>query len=137
MEETYTDYTEETPKKIGRPTKMNEEVAAKLENIFKIGGTVDDACGYALISRDTFDRHIAKNRRFAERMQSARLYPDIAAKNTVVDSIVIDKNVESAKWWLTKRRRSEFGDTPAVMQQINIAGKVEDLSEKQLEEYIR
>lgn len=108
-------------KEVGRPTKYSEEIVIKLESILKIGGTIEDACSYALISKETYYRWLEESLDFMTRMDSAKRYPDIAAKNTVVDSIVKDKDVNSAKWWLEKRRPQEFGQMPSLTQ-INVSG---------------
>ena len=40
----------------GAPTKMTDDTVTKLESILKIGGTIEEACSYALISRETYYR---------------------------------------------------------------------------------
>ena len=95
----------------GRPTKYSKEMVVKLESIFKVGGTVEEACSYAGINKTTYYRWIEQNEGFATEMDAAQHYADIVAKNVVVDSIVKDRNVGDAKWWLEKR---QFKDTGAV-----------------------
>jgi hypothetical protein len=50
------------------------------------------------------------------KMEQAKHYSDIVAKNIVVDSMHKDRNLETAKWWLEKR---EFRQ-PILAQQFNI-----------------
>lgn len=102
----------------GRPTKYSDELVIKLESIFKIGGTVEEASSYAGISKETYYRWLEENPSFMTKMESAQHYADIVAKNVVVDSVIKDKNLDSAKWWLEKR---VFKNQPLVQmnQQFN------------------
>jgi len=101
----------------GRPTKKDDEIVKKLENIFKIGGTVEEAITYGGISKQTFYNWIKDDEGFLTKMEQARYFADIAAKNVVVRAITKDKDLETAKWWLEKR---EFKNkTPAVAVQFN------------------
>ena len=47
--------------KEGRPTVMTPEVIGKLEQVFAIDGSVEEACSYAYISRNTFYEHLKVN----------------------------------------------------------------------------
>lgn len=101
----------------GRPAiQITDELVNKLESIFKIGGTVEEACSYALISGPTYYKLTKQDQTFLRKMQAAQHYADVAAKNVVVKSITKDKDVETAKWWLEKR---EFKQN----QQLNIHGE--------------
>lgn len=102
----------------GRPTKLTDETVTKLESILKIGGTVEEACSYALISRETYYRWLKDNESFLTKMESAEHYSDIVAKNIVVDSMHKNKNLDTAKWWLEKRQFKP-GATVEVKQQFN------------------
>lgn len=92
----------------GRPTKMTEETIKKLEDIFKNGANVGEACSYAGISTVIYYDHLKKNHDFLTKMESAQYYPTIVAKNVIVGDIVKGKNVDSAKWYLERKSRSEF-----------------------------
>jgi hypothetical protein len=98
---------QEEQNKVGRRSKMTEEVIVKLESIFKIGGSIEEACSYAGISDETYRRWMNENNSFMARIESARHYPDIVAKNVVVDSMVKDRDLNTAKWWLEKRQFKE------------------------------
>ena len=103
-----------TKAKEGRPTKLTKELVAKLESIFKVGGTVEEASSYAGINKTTYYRWLKHNEDFATEMRAAQHYADIVAKNVIVASIVEDKNVGDAKWWLEKR---QFKDKGIVIDQ--------------------
>lgn len=104
------------PREVGRPTKLDDSIVVKLESILKIGGTVEEACSYALINKTTYYRWIKEDENFATKMLSAQHYADIVAKNVVVDSMIKDRNVDTAKWWLEKR---QFKDK-ANLTQVNV-----------------
>jgi len=103
-------------KEAGRPTKYSDEVVKKLEDIFKLGGTVEEALSYALISKPTYYEWIKLYPDFLTKMESAQHYADIAAKKTVVKAIIQDEDLNTAKWWLEKR---EFKNTNTTAVQVN------------------
>lgn len=107
-----------TNKTIGRPVKISEKLIEKLEDIFKKGASVSEACGLVNISTKTFYNWQNNNEDFQIKMTSARQYADIMAKKIVVKKIVEDKDLATAKWWLEKREfRNSDGQTNL---QINV-----------------
>jgi hypothetical protein len=102
----------------GRPLAVTNEVVKKLESIFKVGGTVAEACSYAGISKPTYYEHIKRDSSFLTKMEAAQHYADIVAKNVVVDDIVKNKDISSAKWWLEKR---EFKNANQTNVQVNVS----------------
>jgi len=106
----------------GRPSKYSKEVVKKLESIFKVGGTTQEACAYAGISRETYYTWAETRPDFLTKMEAAKHYADIVAKNVVVKAIVEDRDLATAKWWL-ERHTAEFGTRPEVLQQFNIGDK--------------
>ena len=87
-------------KKSGRPTVMGADIVAKIESIFKIGGTVDEAVAYAGIGRRTYFDHLERDEAFRTKIEASQHYADIAAKNVVISAITKDKDLTTAKWWL-------------------------------------
>ena len=114
--------------KVGRPTAIVPELVAKLENIFKVGANVEEACSYAGINKSTYYRHIESDGDFATKMESAQHYPDIVAKNVVVDKIVKEKDLDTAKWWLEKREFKNTGTNLAV--QVNFGQRANEQRNK-------
>lgn len=92
----------------GRPTKMTEETIKKLEDIFKNGANIQEACSYAGISKETYYNWLERDANNVTKMESAQYYPVIAAKNIVLQDIYRNKNVDSAKWYLERRAKKEF-----------------------------
>ena len=93
----------------GRPTKFVDSTVKKLESIFKIGGTVGEATSYAGVSRQIYYDEIKRNPSFLTKMEAAQHYADVAAKNVVIDAIITDKDINTAKWWLEKRQFKDAG----------------------------
>jgi hypothetical protein len=95
-------------------SKYSQDIVQKLESIKKIGGTIEEACGYAEISRRTYHYWLEQHPDFAQKMESADHYADIAAKHVVVDDIVKNKDVQTAKWWLEKRQFKDGGQVTNI-----------------------
>ena len=108
--------TKKITKKAGAPTVVTPEIETKLESILKIGGTIAEATSYAGIGERTYYDRVKADLVFSQKMNAAKHYADVVAKNVVVDDIVKNKDVQTAKWWLEKR---QFKDTPLVAQQFN------------------
>ncbi len=119
---------------IGRPTKLTEDTVKKLESVFKLDAPVKTACAYAGISRETYYTWLKENDGFSDRMAKAQEYARIAAGNVVMNAIVQDRDVSTARWWLEKRYPDEFGsNAPTIAQQFNVNGdemKVEFIEKK-------
>jgi hypothetical protein len=92
----------------GRPTVMTELVIGKLESVFAIDGTVEEACAFADISEDAFYDYQKKSPKFAERIKRLRLKPILKARNTIVQKL--GNNYGNAMDYLKRKRKLEFGD---------------------------
>lgn len=108
--------TKKVVDKGGRPSKLTEERTKKLEDIFKVGGTVLEACSFAGISTTAYYEWINKNESLRTKMEAAQHYADVVAKNLVSKAIIEDEDLSTAKWWLEKREFSQ----PQSLQQINV-----------------
>jgi len=105
----------------GRPNKITPDIEKKLESILKIGGTIAEAVTYAGIAERTYYSMAKRNEDFKQKMERAKHYADVVAKNVVVDAIVKDN---TAKWWLEKR---VFRQGPQVVQQFNVGGDTAEI----------
>lgn len=92
----------ENPNKGGRPGKFNEEVATRMMEVFKMGGTIEEACAFAGVSLTTFNQWLTKKPYFADAVEGARMYPVIQARNIVVKKMVEDGDVKIAQWYLDR-----------------------------------
>jgi len=112
--------TKKIIKKAGAPTVVTPDVETKLESILKIGGTIAEATTYAGISERTYYDKQKRDEAFLQKMESAKHYADVAAKNVVVRAITEDKDLATAKWWLEKREFRESRMTGLKVQDGNM-----------------
>lgn len=107
----------DTPK-VGRPSKMTDEAVKKLEEVFAIDGTIEEACYYADISRQTYYDWIKENPELVDKFERLRERPVLKARTTVVNSL---GNPEHAFRYLSKKKRNEFADR--IEQDITTGGE--------------
>jgi hypothetical protein len=88
--------------KQGRPTKMTAEVVRKLEDAFKFGATVTEACFLSDISREMFYQHYRLDQVFSDKIERARSWLVITAKHNLATAI-IKGDIKSSVWLLEKR----------------------------------
>jgi len=104
----------------GRPTKLTPDTVRKLEEVFAIDGTVEEACFYAEISRDTYYTWIKANPSLSDRFEALRNRPILKARQAVVKGL---DDKEFALKYLSKKKKDEFSDR---IEQTGADGK--DLS---------
>jgi hypothetical protein len=109
----------------GRPLfdgKDEKIVVAKLEQVFAIDGTVEEACSYASISRDSYYRYLSKHNEFRSRILELRERPVLAARQRAV--LGIKESYGNAMDYLKRKRKDEFGDSPQQGVNLNIAALI-------------
>lgn len=87
---------------MARPTKITNEIVAKLEEAFRDDLTVEQSCAYAGIHKTTFYRHFSNDDDFATKMQRAKQYVYHLAKKNIIKSIK-GGSVEDSKWYLNRK----------------------------------
>jgi hypothetical protein len=92
----------------GRPTVITPATVRKLEQAFKDGLSVSEACFVSGIGRTAYYERRSNDEAFANKMELAKAYVSIKAKKTVVQAIDTG-NLTAAKWWLERKARNEFG----------------------------
>lgn len=100
----------------GRPTKLTPEAIKKLEEVFAIGGTDQEACFYADISHQALYNYQLKHPEFVERKEALKEKPVLKARQTVVKAL---EDPNHAKWFLEKKKRKEFGADPDTVINLN------------------
>lgn len=75
------------PDELHGNTKVTEEVVAKLEECFRNGWTVQDACFEAKISVSTYARHLESDEIFRERIRYSQGSLKRLAKRSLVKAI--------------------------------------------------
>lgn len=93
----------------GRPTSMTEGVVNKLEIAFSVGANVTEASLVAGISRETYYTFLKNNPLYSDRFHELQQKPILAAKKRVVDAIVEENCTNTAKWYLERRCKEEYG----------------------------
>jgi len=91
----------------GRPTAMTPDVIMKLESVFAIDGTMEEACSFAEISRPTLNEYLKRNPDFANKIADLRQRPFLKARNTIVKSL---DQPGFAMEYMKRKKRGEFGD---------------------------
>ena len=99
--------------KIGRPTLMTPQTISKLEEIYSLGGTDEEACFYADIAPATLYKYQEKCPDFVERKEALKLNPILKARRTVVEKL--NESYINAIDYLKRKRKQEFGDNIDVM----------------------
>jgi hypothetical protein len=90
---------------VGRPTVFTPETIQKLEYVFAMDGSVEEACFYADIGRSSYYQFLKQNPEFADRFDALRQKPILAARKTVVNSL---NNPDNAFRYLERKRKNEF-----------------------------
>ena len=90
---------------VGRPSKMTPETIGKLEEVFAIDGTVEEACFYANINRDTYYTWIKDNKELSDRFEALRNRPVLKARQAVVKGL---DNFDNGLKYLERKRKLEF-----------------------------
>lgn len=92
----------------GRPTVMTDEVLNKLRSAFSYDCTDEEACVIAGIHVRTLYSFMQSNPDFMHERDNLKLKPSIAARQMIVKNI--DKDLNHARWYATKKLGREFGD---------------------------
>ena len=96
---------------IGRPTIMTPETISKLEEVFAIGGSDEEACFYANIGKSTLYNYQQENPEFVERKEALKQRPVLKARQTIVKAL---DNPEDARWFLARKMKKEFSERQEV-----------------------
>lgn len=124
--------------KEGRPTKLTPETVIKLEEVFAIDGTVEEACFYADISRNTYYEWIKEHPELNDRFQALRERPVLKARQAVVKGL---DNFDNGLKYLERKKKLEFSlrteitgadgkdliDLPTA-EDIALANKIKELN---------
>ena len=96
--------------------KLTPEVSARLCKALQKGHSIEAACAYAGIVRQSFhnwynkgkEAKSGKFKQFVCDVDNARDNATLFVESVIIDSI--PENPKDAKWWLTKRRPDIYGD---------------------------
>lgn len=91
----------------GKYTKLTDDTVNKLEEVFALDGSVEEACLWANISRTTYYNWIKDNPEMEERFNRLRQTPFLKARRT------IDKSLEKPQYafeYMKRKKKDEFSD---------------------------
>jgi len=98
----------------GRPRKITKFVLVKLEEAFSWGCTDTEACLHANISTDILYDYQKINPKFLARKnelkESTTLHARANINKTIRKIEKSGKNPETSKWYLQRKRKSEFSE---------------------------
>ena len=92
-----------------RAVKMTEEVVKKLEEAFAMDCTVEEACLFANISKQSYYNWIDSFPDKKERFDELRHNPFLLARATVIKGI--QENYQNAMDYLKRKKKLEFGES--------------------------
>jgi len=90
---------------MARPSKykgISGLIVRKLVEAFKNDFTVQEACSYAGISKDTFYRWKKENEEFSDEMERSKMFIATQAKKVIAKSIM-EGSIKTSKWFLERR----------------------------------
>lgn len=91
--------------------KMTDDAVRKLEEAFAIDASIEEACYYADISRDTYYRWVKENSELSDKFQRLRNKPILKARQAVVKGL---DNYANAMDYLKRKRKDEFSDRSEI-----------------------
>lgn len=122
-------------KSIGRPSKLTTEVVRKLEDAFKHGATVTEACSVSGISRDTFYRYMQDDEMFSDKMERARNWLRTIAKRNIANAVKAG-DIKVSLWLLERHDTLPRFNIKDEMPEENKKENLQRYAET-LEEHIR
>lgn len=99
------------PKPIGRPSVMTEETIGKLEEVFAIGGTDEEACFYADICKQALYDYQERNPSYVDRKEQLKQKPFLKARQTIVKSL---DQPDYAFEYMKRKKKDEFSDKTTI-----------------------
>lgn len=99
---------EDGKKDTGRPTKLTPETILLLEQAFSMGCTDVEACLHANISKTALYNFQQTHPDFVDRKEQLKEKLVLRARMVVMDAIY-NKDENTAKWYLERKKKNEFG----------------------------
>lgn len=91
---------------MARPTKRTPELIGKLEYAFTIGASINEACFYAGIHKDTYYDWVKKEPELSDRFEALRESPIFVARESVMKGVKRDPDL--ALKFLERKKKDEF-----------------------------
>ena len=113
---------------VTNPVKLDDLTVKKLEDAFKLGCSVSEACFSADISRQTYYNWIDSFPQMKERFDSLKENPIFLARKSVVDGL--QGNPELALKFLERKLKNEF----SMKTESETSGSIEIKIAKEISE---
>lgn len=94
-------------------TKLTPEVVQKLKDAFAVGATVEQACCYAEIAKQTYYNWIEKNPVLLDEFEKMRQKLPLQAKNNIAQRIYgkeVKGDISLSQWLISRTESSQYGD---------------------------
>lgn len=99
---------------MARPTDYSIALVEKLEDAFRDGSSITEACELAGIDRQTYYNWLKDKEGFSAKMEDAQNWVNEIARAVVAQRITRKKDPETAKWWLERRVKDKFSQRSEV-----------------------
>jgi len=113
------------PKNKGGRPKISKERVSKLEEGFRRAFNVSEACLYAGISRETYYDYMKKDKKFSDKMNFARRFVYMEAKQNIVSKLVNEDDVSLSQWWLEKKDK-EFKSNGINIKNEQVVNQIDE-----------
>ena len=97
----------------GRPTKLTPETLDKLRTAFLMGCSDVEACLFADISKTALYNYQQKNPEFVDKKEQWKEQLTLKARTVIANSLN-NKDENTAKWYLERKKKDEFGTRTEV-----------------------
>lgn len=97
----------------GRHTKLTPETLDKLRTAFLMGCSDVEACLYADISKTALYNYQQKNPEFVDQKEQWKEQLTLKARTVIANSLN-NKDENTAKWYLERKKKDEFGTRTEV-----------------------
>ncbi|EPM7558084.1 hypothetical protein ACTPL8_000436 [Enterococcus faecium] len=120
-----------TKNKVGRPTKMTDDVVNKLEFAFMRGLSDQEACLYAGISKQTLYNYQESHPEFIDQKAAFKSNVKMHAKLNLAKEVIEKKNVELSLFVL-ERTVDEYKPKQEVSANVDMAARYAAMSDEEL-----
>lgn len=121
-------------KRNGRPTIMTPETVKKLEEGFAQGFSVDNACIWADISKQTYYTYCEKEAGFLDYCKTLQKKPLIKSI-LVINKALNEGDVSTAKWYAERKGKDEFSLKTETELSGEVKSKVVYIEKEEKEAY--
>ena len=103
--------------KVQKKQKFTDAYVKKLEEVFAMDGTVEEACYYANISRTSYYNWIKEKPELEEQFNRLRNKPVLKARQEVMKGLNCYSN---AMDYLKRKKKTEFGDNIEIKSNLTL-----------------